>query len=223
MKTLKLLFGALCMIAALNVQTAHAQVVYQDRAAFDINYLTANQENWDTYAALTIIPNGSTLNGITYNTTSGTDLQVNNFYSASSGSQSLAEVNNGFFSGSENITFTFAKPLSAFAIDINTFSSATGDYTANASNGDVINSYFDAFPNISTGEFIGFSDTNSFTSVTIEAPNGDGYTLDTLQYVDAPVVSNPSVVPEPNTVALMMVGLLAMAVFTLRRKFAFVA
>jgi hypothetical protein len=222
MNSFKLLLSSLVVIAALNIQTAHAQVVYADRSDFNAAYPAANQENWDSYASGLVIPNGSALSGITYSTTSKNDLAVSTGWVSSSGSNSLAEANGGFFTNSDNVTFTFSHPLTAFAIDINTFSTTSGDYTANTNTGDIAASFFDPFPSddFTTGQFIGFSDANPFTSITIEDIS-NAYTLDTLQYVYAPTTT--SAVPEPSTVALMMVGLLGVAAFSLRRKLALIA
>ena len=220
MKVLKIFFGVVCLMAVFNVQTAHAQVVFSDRFAFNSAYPGASEENWDSYANGTVIPNSSTLNGITYSTNSTNSALVTSAWLSSSAPNGLGETGNTYFI-TDSMTFTFSKPLTAFAIDINTYATKPGDYTATFRNGTiVVGSSYDPFPGSpytpATGQFLGFSDSTSFDSVTITDPSGDGYgyTLDSLMYVDAP----SSAVPEPSSVALMIVGLIGVAVFSFKRR-----
>jgi PEP-CTERM motif len=186
---------------------AHATIItYTNRASFDAAFPGAAVENWDGFASGTTIPNGSTVNGITYHSSNGNALVTNNFL-PSTAPNTLGENVNGFFLGTDSMTFTFTKPLTAFGIDINTFATATGDYIATTNNGDVINSFFNPFPSFGTGEFIGFSSTTPFTSVTISSPTGIAYTLDTLR---------AQAVPEPATLAVF--GTLALGAFGVRRR-----
>jgi len=210
----KIFLGVACLIAVFNVQQAHAQMVFPDRTAFDSAYSTASAQNWDSFANGTVIANGTTLNGITYQTNSSNSALVTSAWLSSSAPNGLGETGDTYFT-SDSITFTFSQPLSAFAIDINTYATNHGDITATLGNGSVIDSTFDPFPGFNTGEFLGFSDTSSFNSVTIEDPSpGDGYTLDTLMYANAP----KSAVPEPTTVALMIVGLMGITVITFKSR-----
>ena len=208
MKKLNALFLLACVYAAVIVPTqAHAQAIFLSRTAFDSAYPTATVENWNEYSSGTVITNGSTLNGITYTMNDNLNVVVTGgVWLSSSGANGIGNSNLTYFSSPDALTFTFSQPLTAFAIDINTYASNTGAYTATLNNGPVIGSVYDAFPNAQTGEFIGFSDSTPFTSVTINSPNdnGDGYTLDELKYVDAPIF-NPhqgSTVPEPSTFLL---------------------
>jgi hypothetical protein len=224
MNALRIFLGSICLMAAFNAQTAHAQlVVYSGRAAFDSAFPGASVEGWDNYSNGQTIANGSTLNGITYNMNSSNTAQITyDHWLTTSGSGALGASNLGYFNTTDAITFSFANPLTAFAIDINTFDQTAGDYTATLNNGAVIGSAYDPFseaawpwPGYYTGESIDFSDSTPFTSVTISDVGPDGYTLDTLQYVDPP---RTSAVPEPSTIALLMVGLMGIAVFAIRRK-----
>ena len=93
------------------------------------------------------------------------------------------------------MTFSFATPLQAFGIDINANSGFDGAFQATTSQG-VALSVYDAFPlsEFFSGQFLGFSSTNPFSSVTIAlGPSGDplfdAYTLDTMR--DGPGVSSP--------------------------------
>ena len=80
------------------------------------------------------------------------------------------------------MTFIFPSAITAFGISTNTFDTSTGGYTATDNLGDVILSFFDPFPGFGTGEFVGFTSTVGFTSVTIAAPGGICFTLDDLAY-----------------------------------------
>ena len=186
-----------------------AIVTYTNRAAFDATFANAGRENWDGFAHGTVIPNGTTVNGITYNSSFG-DAMVTNVFAATTDPNTLGQSADGFFFPQDTMTFTFSSPLSAFGIDINTFATDNGAYTATTNNGDVISSFFDPFPGFGTGQFIGFLSTVPFTSVTITASdpdNGLSFTLDTLR---------AQVAPEPGTLAVF--GLMAMGAFGVRHR-----
>jgi hypothetical protein len=193
-----------CLLLA--APAAHATTIsFADRTAFDAAFPSEQTEGWDTYAAGTTIANGSTLNGITYSSSDGSAVVTNGFVTSSS-PNGLGETTNGFFVVGDAITFSFATSRSAFGIDINTFETAAGAYTATTNLGDVVGSVFDPFPGRGTGEFIGFSSDSAFTSVTITGSSPDAYTLDTLRDVAA--------VPEPTSIVLLGTGL----VFSIRRR-----
>jgi hypothetical protein len=127
-----------------------------------------------------VIPNGSTVNGITYASSQGSALVTDAFF-VTTIPNGLGQSSDGFFEGFDTITFTFAGPAVAFGIDINTFATAPGAYTATTNTGEVGPSVFNPFP--TTGQFIGFSTNVPFTSVTIASPADVSYTLDTLRLV----------------------------------------
>ena len=159
-------------------------------------------ENWDSYANGTVIPDGSTLNGITYLVSGAEDAAVSNGFIPTTAPNSLGSTAGGFFGAGHTVTFTFAAPVQAFGIDINTFATANGAYQATTNLGEIVNSAFDPFPCCSTGQFIGFFTTLPFTSLTISAPGQFSYTLDTLRQVP---------VPEPASLLLLGSGLAAIA------------
>ena len=107
------------------------------------------------------------------------------------------------------MTFGFDTPLEAFGIDVNTFATGNGSYTATTNTGDVIPSFFNPFPGFSTGQFIGFSTDVPFTSVTIAGQSGVPYTLDTLRY---------SPVPEPASLLLLGAGLAGLGARRFRHR-----
>jgi hypothetical protein len=192
-------------VLSLSALAANAAIVtFGSRAAFDATFAGSVVENWDSFANGTAFANGSTTNGITYNSSSGDALVTSSFLFTTS-PNGLGNTTNGFFGAGEGITFTFSAPVMAFGIDFNTFATGAGAYTATTNLGDVVGSVFDPFPGVSTGEFIGFSSDVAFTSVTIANVSGFAYTLDTLRAVDA-----PSNVPEPGSLALAAFALLSL-------------
>lgn len=198
----RVITAAVLSFSALASQAAIT--TYTSRSTFDTAFSGSVVENWDGFANGTTIANGSSANGITYNSSSGSSL-VTSSYIVSTSPNGLGNTTNGYFGAGEGITFTFAAPVMAFGIDFNTFATAAGAYTATTDLGDVIGSVYDPFAGFSTGEFIGFSSDTGFTSVTISNVGGFAYTLDTLRAVDA--TGN---VPEPGSLALAAFALLSL-------------
>lgn len=199
-RRLLMLLPLACLVGA---SAANAAVVtFANRVAFDAAFPDVFIENWDSYANGTVIVDGATLNGITYNSSAGNAL-VTNVFLESSTPNGLGDNTVGFFQANDSITFSFGASR-IFGIDINTFALNAGAYTATTSNGDVALSVYDPFPGFGTGQFIGFLSDTAFTSVTIAGGVGaQSYTLDTLR------------LPEPS--ALVLIGLGLAAVFVLRR------
>ena len=196
--------SALLVMSVLVIDDAAALITpYANRAAFDATFPGSIYEPWDSYANGTTFPNGSTTNGITYQTNS-TQSVVTNVFRVTTSPNGLGLTDPGFFTSVDSVTFTFDVPLMAFGIDVNTFANNAGAYTATLNLGDVIPSVFDAFPGFNTGEFIGFESDIAFSSVTIAAAQTNlTYTLDTLRRV----VATPVSVPEPSSVALLLLVL----------------
>ena len=188
-----------CLLAISS--DASAQVtMYASRAVFATAFPGALIENWDSFAVGTTFANSSTVNGVTYNSSTNMAVVENRFL-ATTPPNGLGRTPIDFFAGLDTITFGFAGGITAFGIDINTFATTTGAYTATTNLGNVVLSSFDPFPGFGTGQFVGFSAVAPITSVTIAATNGSSYTLDTLRFSAA----NP--VPEPASLLLLGLGL----------------
>ena len=186
--------AVICLVG----ETRAAALAFTDRASFDAAHPAAMIEGWDGFADGTTFVDGTGASGITYFSSSG-DALVTSFVLATTSPHGLGNTTLGFFGAPDTVTFAFDAPQIAFGIDISTFDSFDGAYTATTDTGEVIGSFFDPFPSFGVGQFVGFSTTIPFLSVTIAAVGTEPYTLDTLRHVSAPV-------PEPTSMALFGLG-----------------
>lgn len=194
------LTSAVCLqMASATTITEYNRVTFQTALSNE----TLFGQNFDSLPLGTI----TTIGGVTYKPSLGTALVTNAFLTTTT-PNGLGSTSAGFFLPAESLTITFSVPISAFALDINTFATSPGDYTATLNDGStsVIPSIFDIFPNRATGEFFGFTDSSSFTSVTIAANANEpfSYTVDTLVYGDAAAITST---PEPSSLMLFGTGL----------------
>lgn len=203
MLRVKIVFAFLLLIGPL---ITHADLISVDRAAFQgaVAGGTISSEDFDALADGTIL-------GVTPDVTygaSGGDVIVTDTFLTTTVPNGIGSTSAGFFTPTESAIFTFSSAITAFAIDINTFASTDGAYSALLDTSESVLSIFEAFPNFSTGQFLGFVSDTPFSQITISANTGFSYTLDTLVYGDAAAVQS---VPEPGTLALLGLGLVGMA------------
>lgn len=199
---------ALLMVGSFSAEAA--LVSFASRAAFDSAFPASVVESWDTYANGTIFLDGTTTNGITYNSSAGNAVVTSSFFNTTE-PFSLGDTATGFFNSSDSITFTFAAPMMAFGIDLNTFANTAGAYLATTNTAEVGGSVFDPFPTRSTGQFLGFSSDIAFTSVTVSGTGVNPFSLDSLRAVAAAPVGGGSPIPEPSTAlfGLALVGMIS--------------
>lgn len=199
---------ALILLFALTGVICASTTTYTSRADFYAANPGVTIQGWDSITSGTTI---TSLDGINYISSTGTALVTNAFQSLST-PNTLGEDVNGFFLPTDTMTFVFPTAITAFGVSINTFDTTTGGYTATDEHGDVILSSFDPFPGFSTGEFVGFTSTEGFTSVTIAAPGGMAFTLDDLAYG-----GSTSPTPEPGSLLLLGSGVVGLAGIVRRR------
>ncbi|MEM8949400.1 MAG: PEP-CTERM sorting domain-containing protein, partial [Pseudomonadota bacterium] len=193
-----------------------------DRATFDasVTAATVDSENFDGFADGTFL---GVVGDVTF-FTSGGGAVITDDFATSTAPNSLGSITTFaeiLGSGGEQATFAFANPITAFAIDIITTAVGAGAYQADIG-GDNADSIDQVFPGGPTGQFIGFTSTIPFTSVTISAVSGFDFTLDTLVFGQAAnLVSTsgpPTDVAEPSALLLLSGGLLGIAWATRRRR-----
>jgi hypothetical protein len=200
-------------LAAVALQMATAGTIMDyTRATFEASSLTV--QNFDSLTSGTTI---TTVNGVTYSPSLGTAL-VTDTYLTSTSPNGLGSTSVGYFEPTETLTITFSTPISAFAIDINTFATDADSYQAaiNDDTSSTVGSVFDTFPNTETGQFIGFTDTATFTQVVISGLEDFSYTADTMLYGSSGAINTG--VPEPSTIALLGVGMGALVARRRARK-----
>jgi hypothetical protein len=202
------IFSVILLIAA----QAQANIfVIDSRAAFIAAFPSATVEGWDAdpFTDGYAITNGSTVNGVTYQSTYG-DALVTDKFAVSTTPNGLGQNIDGYFYPQDSITFSFTKPIRAFGIDINAISQQGGTFKATTSQG-FVSSVFDPFPDKGTGQFVGFTSDVDIYWVTIGLTDPDSlnsYTLDTMRYI-----------PLPGTLLLLGSGLAGLGLWRGRKRF----
>jgi hypothetical protein len=202
-----------CALLLLTAPDARAVTIDSDlsREVFQSAFAAGNLfgQNFEAIPPGMIV---NTINGVTYSASQG-DAVVTSDYLATTPPNGLGSTSFGYFASNESAGISFVTPITAFAIDINTFAdSPGGDYVAKLDIGYTVTSRPVFFGDTSIGEFFGFTSDTPFNSVTISlaantgtpSPHTFDYTLDTLIFGDARDVR---VVPEPSSWSLFASGL----------------
>ncbi len=121
-----------------------------------------------------------------------------------------------YFATPDSITFTFAAPVTAFAFDVGDLGTqGATDLSVTLSNGNSA-TLFTGYTGTSFSQaFIGLIDSTEFTSITFHGTvPDDGIYFDRMQ--TALVTVAP--IPEPETYAMLLIGLSLIGIYTYRRK-----
>jgi hypothetical protein len=194
----RLLFAAIPAVALITASTAGAKT-YTSSAAFAAATSTPSVEDYASYTAGTLIPEGSTLGALSYSfdTVSGLGGVITDFYNAFGVNSLAAEQVSGplsdvdFFYSDESFTVTFPTPVTAVGIFSNT--NLPDDATLTTSSGSAVTTF--ATYDTDTFGFLGFTSSTPFTSATFTSSN---FNIAEIEY---------GAVPEPRTWALMLIGL----------------
>lgn len=171
-----------------------ALITSYDRATFQLAIAEGlTEQTFEGFADDTVL---GTVGGVSYSASLGSVVVTDEYATTTVPNGIGSTSDDGFgrtdyFLPSETVTFLFGGPITAFAIDVNTFDLFEGGYTATLDIGDVVLSGYDPFlfdaGGDPTGQFFGFTSDTPFSSVTI-ASVGDpnlfpfSYSLDTLVF-----------------------------------------
>ncbi len=214
------------LVTAVAVPAGAATIKTYNRDSFSTEMLTKN-EKVETFDKYTLGPLAKT-DGVSYSVTGG-NVVVTDVYLSSTGFNSLGSSPGAFFNFAQSVTFTFTMSITAFAIDINTFATTNGAFVAKLDTGESVASVFNPFLKINpangpesvpTGQFIGFTSSAPFNSVTVSGTASNGqepFNLDTLVTVayvkpeepkpEEPEPEVPAVVPLPASLPLFLASL----------------
>ncbi|WP_165899265.1 VPLPA-CTERM sorting domain-containing protein [Rhodovulum steppense] len=143
---------------------------------------------------------------LTYAGVGGLTLYGSNPLTRTEGAQGLG------FSGSGSITLSFTSAINAFGIDWSSFDNAATNVSYGDSAGNVIADLFQPVTRSGAG-FFGIIDTGGFSWITFDVTSQEIMEFDFIQYG---VASDPSLIPLPAGLPLLVAGLGTLAV--LRRR-----
>jgi hypothetical protein len=197
------------------VRAEAATITFTSSAAF-FSALGASPYTTETYeapAVNTLIPDGTTLNGVTYLIfPPGTDGRIDDIFD-SLGDHGLGlrdaaapDAVAGFFLPSEGVTVAFLTPVNAIGIFFNANPSPSGTLqivttAGTAGNGPAYD--------LSTFYFVGLISDVSVTTATFRGIGPSGFTLDNMTFA--------TTIPELDPLPLVMSGLMAAAVLSVKK------
>jgi hypothetical protein len=198
---------------ALGSQQAKA-TTYTNSAAFAAAATGITINDFSSYAAGALLPNGSPLGGLTYTFNTGAGLGgviTSGFYNSFSGNSLAAKQVGGglsssdFFLANEGFTVVFPTAVTAFAVFSNT--NLPVGATLSTSSGTAATTF--TTYDTSTFGFLGFTSDTPFMSATF-----------TSSIFNIPLIAYGSVsaVPEPATWAMMILGFIGIGTVTYRRR-----
>jgi hypothetical protein len=213
------LYGAIFIVAlsALPSLAATVSGLDRDKFAYEISDGETKTETFDSLA-VGPLPEIAGLEITTSGT--GTLVITHKFY-ASTGTGSLGAGSIEYFLPAEVLTFTFDSEITAFAIDINTFATTDGAFVATLDNGESYSSVFSAFTPVNTGQFLAFTSSTPFRSVSISTTSKQTYTVDTVVYGDDTKEEEPpppDIAPVPLPAPILMLLAALGGLLLLRRR-----
>jgi hypothetical protein len=203
-----------------------ATVSYTTQASFLGAITGATNANFDADVAGTTIPNGTTVDGITFSSVigGGNQLAIANAFDTTSGLNYLGTTDTtsgGALFASDSVTMTFGSPVSAAGLFILSGNSLFANtFTLNIAGGSAQNSATQdqILADGTYAYYIGITSSSSFSTatITLSSPGlpGDGPTWNVDDITTGTANGTPPAVPEPATCILLASGLGAM----LRRR-----
>jgi PEP-CTERM motif len=207
------LFLAATLFGILSVSNQTQAAVFTSSSAFSSATSGLTVENYGSYSAGTLVPEGSTLGALSYsfNTASGLGgiitSQFNSFTGTSLGANQVGGAQ--FFFANEGFTVTFASAVTAVGIFANV--NLGTSFTLNTTTGSLtqtINSY-----DTSTFGFFGITSSTPFNAATFTSQN-DGISTFNIPEIEFQAAA----VPEPSTWAMMILGFAGIGFMAYRRK-----
>ncbi len=208
------LLSAAALAVTVSVTGGFASTVSGlDRTEFAAEVADGTMQR-ETFDSLEVGPISSTPT-LSFTSTAG-KVVVTHKFRASTGVGSLGGGSLEYFLPHQTLTITFATAITAFGIDINSWATVANAFIGTTDTGESVGSVYSPFPGKSTGQFLGFSSSTPFNSITLAANGNYTFTVDTLDHGKKdpdPVVEEPDPEPEPAPVPLpASAGLLVGAV-----------
>ena len=204
---------ALAGTLALGSQPAKA-TTYTSSAAFGAATTGITTDNFGSYAAGALVPDGSSLGGLTYtfNTSAGLGGVITaGFYNSFSGNSLAAKQVGGglsssdFFYNNEGFTVVFPTAVTAFGIFSNTNLPIGATLVTSSGTAATTFTTYDT----STFGFLGFTSPTPFTSATFTSSI---FNIPEIEY------GSVSAVPEPSTWAMLILGFAGVGFMAYRRR-----